>query len=316
MKQLLLFTCIFLCFALRAQNYLNELVIDRTMTELGAYCRIGSVQHTKTMSHTLDSMNVTKIVVKNRLPESSQLYSTDTLYITNGEITELKRYMDCYKAKYDVEGRLLEKHLYFEPNNRIRGIQIFKYDSLNFPIYSLYVSIGESWNQNDDFRFYKGIHKERFAKPYYNFEGVLDSVAFFCSDPSASHMETYKQTSYRNGDSVVIARRIFGFESGNERTDFIVRTVHQDTVQIRYYEQGVNGFNESTRNYVNGLFVESYLKSRGFYTSASSYNSLGLPVETFGTGVTNDGCGDVITLYEYYTIHPRKKNKFRLAKME
>ena len=286
------------------------------MTELGAYCRIGSVQHTKTMSHTLDSMNITKIVVKNRLPESSQLYSTDTLRITNGEITELERYMDCYNAKYDADGRLLEKYLYFEPNKHIHGIQIFKYDSLNFPIYSLYVSMGESWNQNDDFRFYKGIHRERFAKPYYNPEGMLDSVAFFCSDTAQNHMETYKQTSYRNGDSVVITRRIFGFQSGYDRTDFIVRTVHQDTVQIRYYEQQVNGFQESTRNYVNGLLVESYLKSRGFYTSASKYTSLGLPVETFGTGVTNDGCGNVITLYEYYISDPRKKNKFRLVKMD
>lgn len=315
MKQFILFLSFIYCSSVWTQHFLNDLVIDRTMTELHADYKLGSTFLTEKISHVLDSLNVTKIVVTYRLPESSQNYSVDTLIISNGEIIESIRYMDSYKAKYDQQGRLLEKYLYFEPNH-LRGILNFTYDSLNFPIYSLYVSKGISWNQNDELKYYKGIQKERFAKPYYNVEGVLDSVEFYCSDTLENHTERIEQTSFKNGDSVVIVRELSGFINGYERTDFIIRTVFRDTVQIDYYSEQMSNLKKSTRKYVNGLLVEKYSRGSWNYTYVSTYNRFGLPDETFGTNVTNDGCGNALTVYEYYTDHPRKKDQFRKLRMK
>jgi len=316
MKYLLRCLATFLFYSgLSAQNYINDVVIDRKLIEETAYSSIGQAKQTKAMIRTLDSLNVVMVIEKSRLPESSQPYSTDTLYISNGEIAELRRHMDGYKAKYDAEGRLSEKYRYSEPNGQVSGMHIFRYDSLNFPVYSLYVSTGVSWGQNDNYQLNTGNYKERFAQPFYNTHGVLDSVRFFGNDDAGNYLETYDQDTYKNGDSIVITRRLLVVKSGYERTDFFVRTVHYDTVQIRLYEGRINGFHEHTFRYLNGLLVESYMNS-GQYNYTTRYNRLGLPVESFGKGVTNDGCGNALTVYEYYTVNPRKKNNYRLVKVE
>ncbi|WP_430402269.1 hypothetical protein [Fluviicola sp.] len=319
MKQLLLFVFALLFYtSVFTQNYINEVVIEHELIETNAYSWIGQMKQTKASIRMLDSLNIGMIITKSKYPESGHLahMGIDTLYVHKGRITELIQFQNCYKAIVDSKGRVTEKFLSRSPNSPIEEIWIFQYDSLDFPIYSLKVRPGDIRLLDNRYRYNSASNEERFALPHYNTQGILDTITYSKGNSVLDSYAVIKQDSYKNGDSIVITRTFYDAANESQRVDYFLRTVHTDTVQIRFYENRIDQFQEFTRNYLNGLEVESYFESRGVYTDATIYNSLGLPIETFGTGVTNEGRGNLVTHYEYYTIDPGKKNRVRLVKME
>lgn len=304
MKRLVL-VALFLSFfkVVSAQNTINDMVIEQIMVDIGAYSYIGQMKQTPENIRTLDSLNVTMIIVKRRLPESSSwdYMDIDTLYLESGCVTAMIQFQNCYTATFDSLGRITEKRYTRTPNSPVEKLIQVKYDSYNFPIYS-YVNDG-------------GIVFERIFQPHYNNKGILDSIACSGNSVTAAY-ESFRQENYKNGDSIVVTKAYHDSWKEFIHNDYFVRTLHHDTVQVCYYQENIDQFQEYTYNYLNNLLVESYFESRGVYTDATTYNKLGLPKESFGTGVTNEGCGNMLTIYEYYSVPPGKKKKARLILME
>ena len=317
MKQLVLFgfTLLFNT-AIFSQNYINEIVIEHEQIEVGAGSWIGNQIQTKASTRTLDSLNIGMIVVKSKEPDTGELVylGQDTLYVQNGLITEMIQFQNCYKARFDQKGRVIEKVYSRIPNSLIDEIQLFQYDSLNFPMYSLKMNPGGVWLINNHYDHATSTNMENIMLPYYNALGILDSITYMGSSYTPDLYAVLKQDSYKNGDSIVITRTFYDDRNEFQRVDYFLRTVQSDTVQIRYFQDNIDQFQEYTRNYLNGLLVESYFYNRGVYNYTTKYNSLGLPVEEYGTEVCSSG--DIVTYYEYYRIGGGKKNKTQLVKME
>lgn len=305
MKHLVLFAFILLGYTtISAQNYINEIVIEHEMVEVSGYSYIGQAKQMKTDIRTLDSLNIRMIIAKRKYEGSEYVESMgiDTLYIKKGKIVEQIRFQNCYTAKYDAKGRVTEKRYTRTPNSAVETLLKLNYDAFGFPVYFF---------QDDD-----GMIWEHAMRPYYNTQGILDSIAYLGKNGGTTGYATFKQDVYKNGDSIVITRTSSDPSSDNPRYDYFVRTVFHDTVQVRFYQDNTIGFQEYTRSYLNGKEVESYFYNFGVYTDVSTYNRFGLPAKSFGYGVTNEGNGNRITDYEYYTVDPKKKHQFRLVNLE
>lgn len=311
-KRILFFLTFLLHGSLNGQNFINELVINHEQTMVGA----GTLQ-TVSRIRTLDSLHVEMIIIKSRLLEATDFdaeMGMDTLLVRNGCIVEQIQYQNCIKVNRDSKNRVTERFISNGRGAPINEIQLFQYDSLDFPIYSCTMNPAAIWSVDGHYQYDASSYNDQIVLPHYDSRGILDTLTY-AKNPFFTYA-VLRQDSFKNGDSVIVSRRFFNAEDVFQQAEYFVRTVHSDTVQIRFYRDTINQFQEYTRNFVNGLEVESYGYERGVYAYSTKYNRLGLPLETVGLGVSASGSGNFVSFYEYYSIDPKKKNNVRLVKMK
>lgn len=316
-KRILFFLTMLFYGSLQGQNFINELVIDHEQTMAAAGYWIGPMKQTASGIRALDSLHVGMIIIKSRLLEATDFdaeMAIDTLFVNNGCIVEQIQYQNCFKVNRDSKNRVTERFISTGHGAPINEIQLFQYDSLDFPVYSCTINPAAIWLVDNHYRYDKTSYNDQIVLPHYDSLGILDTLTY-AENPFFTYA-VLRQDSFKNGDSVVVSRTFFNAEEVFQQVEYFVRTVHSDTVQVRFYRDEINQFQEYTRNFVNGLEVESYGYERGVYTYSTNYNSLGLPVETFGTGVSASGSGNMVWFYEYYAIDPKKKNNIRLLRLK
>lgn len=306
MKHLVLFVFT-LCSSVPifAQSY-NDIIIDNALENVNGYAYIGWAKQTEESIRSLDSLHIGMIITKKRLQESNEWEygGIDTMYVEGGKITTHIQFRDCYTAKYDTKGRLTEKCYSSTPSSSMKKQLTLNYDASGFPIYSR--------QDNED-----GTIMEKTSQPYYNAQGNIDSIAYPGNVFPTRLYETFKQDTYKNGDSIVITHSSYEPRFVDPHNEYFVRTVHHDTVYVRISANYTDNVLEFTQNYLNGREVKSsFFDGIGESSWATVYNRLGLPVESFGNRMTNSGSGNLVMDYEYYTVDPQHKQQFRLVNLE